>query len=44
MRTGTDSEESSQVPVTMWAVEASDLPEGREGEVSLCPESSVRQD
>lgn len=44
MRIRTESEESSQVPVTMWAAEASDLPEGQEGEVSVCPESSDRQD
>lgn len=37
MRTGTESEEeSSQIPVTMWAAEASDLPEGQEGKVSVC--------
>lgn len=42
MRIRTESEESSQIPVTMRAAEASDLPEGQEGEVAMRPESSVR--
>lgn len=37
MRTRTESEEeSSQIPVTVWAAEASDFPEGQEGKVSVC--------
>lgn len=37
MRTRTEwEEESSQIPVTVWAAEASDLPEGQEGKDSVC--------
>lgn len=45
VRTRTESEEeSSQIPVIMWAAEAFDLPEGQEGKVSVCLVNAVRQD